>query len=76
MTQLDGNLIASVKVESQYGAQFVISKLHHYKLGYKRLIVAYAQNNTLDPGQLRDMVVALFQVRFQTKYFFNYSHFV
>lgn len=66
MTQLDGNLIAIVEVESQYSAQFVISKLHHYKLGYKRLIVAYAQNNSLDPGQLRDMVIALLQVWFAT----------
>ncbi|XP_017774585.1 PREDICTED: meiosis arrest female protein 1 isoform X2 [Nicrophorus vespilloides] len=60
--QPDGSPIALVKVGSQQDAHNIISKLHHYKLGFKRLIIAYTQSNTLDPDQLKEMVITLLQV--------------
>ncbi|KAK9739278.1 MARF1 LOTUS domain [Popillia japonica] len=60
--QSDGNPIAVVKVANHQEAQLAISHLHRYKLGYKRLTIAYAQSdNSLDPVHLKEMVVALLQ---------------
>lgn len=59
--QIDGTPIASLKVGSPQDAQYAISQLHHYKLGYKRLTISYAHNSTLDLGQLRDLVISILQ---------------
>lgn len=62
--QADNTPIAIVKVANHQEAQLAISHLHHYKLGYKKLSIAYAQSgHLLDPMHLREMVIALLQVR-------------
>lgn len=58
----DGYLCATVKVNSQQEAQYVISQLHRQKLGYRRMVISYMQNESPDPNQLRAMVIALLQV--------------
>lgn len=60
--QPDGFPIATVKVSTQQEAQYIISQLHRQKLGYKRMVISYTQNDTPDPNQLRAMVIALLQV--------------
>lgn len=54
---------ATVKVSSQQEAQYVISQLQRQKLGYKRMVISYMQNDSPDPNQLRAMVISLLQVR-------------
>lgn len=61
--QSDLNVVAYVRVKNQQDAQSVISQLHHYKLGYKRINVSYVQINMLAKEQLKDMVIALLQVQ-------------
>lgn len=58
----DGCPYATVKVSSQQEAQYVISQLHRQKLGYKRMVISYMQNDSADPNQLRAMIIALLQV--------------
>lgn len=58
----DGCPYATVKVSSQQEAQFIISQLHRQKLGYKRMVISYMQNDAADPNQLRAMIIALLQV--------------
>jgi len=50
--QSDGNFAAAVRVSSPQDAQYAISKLHRRKIGFKRIMIAYAhsgypQNPTL-----------------------------
>ncbi|XP_065214486.1 meiosis regulator and mRNA stability factor 1-like isoform X2 [Planococcus citri] len=44
--QSDGNYAASVKVPSHQDAQFVISKLHRRKIGFKRIMISNAHNGS------------------------------
>lgn len=60
--RVDGNYVAFVKVWNQVEAQTVISQLHHYKLGFKRLNVSYVQKNNLDPSYIREIVISLLLV--------------
>lgn len=62
IVQADGTPIANIRVNSQQEAQFAISQLHRQKLGHKRIIISYSQNNSPDPEQLRAMVIRLLQV--------------
>lgn len=57
----DGCPVANLKVSSQQEAQYIVSQLHRQKIGHKRVVVSY-QNITVDPNQLRAMVIALLQV--------------
>lgn len=66
--QSDGSAIAIVQIRSQQEAQFAISQLHRQKLGPKRIIISYAQNNSPDPEQLRAMVIEILQVIFLLYY--------
>ncbi|XP_025408796.1 meiosis regulator and mRNA stability factor 1 isoform X2 [Sipha flava] len=55
--QSDGNFAAAVRVSSQQDAQYAISKLHRRKIGFKRIMIAYAhsgypQNPTLLRSQI------------------------
>lgn len=59
----DGIPIANIKLSSQQEAQFAISQLHRHKLGQRRIVISYSQNNSPDPEQLRAMVIRLLQVR-------------
>ncbi|XP_018577487.1 meiosis regulator and mRNA stability factor 1 [Anoplophora glabripennis] len=61
ITQADGTPIANIRVNSQQEAQFAISQLHRQKLGHKRIVISYSQNNSPDPEQLRAIVIALLQ---------------
>ena len=54
-----------VRVGTQQEAQYLISQLHHYKLGHKRISISYMQNNVLDLDSLKEMVTALLQVIFK-----------
>jgi meiosis arrest female protein 1 len=50
--QSDGNFAAAIRVSSPQDAQYAISKLHRRKIGFKRIMIAYAhsgypQNPTL-----------------------------
>lgn len=54
--------MANLRVGSQQEAQFVISQLHRQKLGHKRIVISYEQNNSPDPEQLKAMVVSVLQV--------------
>lgn len=60
----DGYPAAVVKVSSQQEAQYIISQLHRQKLGSKRIVISYTQNNIpmRNLNQLRAMIVALLQV--------------
>ncbi|XP_063916773.1 meiosis regulator and mRNA stability factor 1 isoform X1 [Zophobas morio] len=61
LVQTDGTPIANIKVNSQQAAQFIISQLHRQKLGHKRIVISYAQNNSPDPEQLKAMVISILQ---------------
>uniref|UniRef100_A0A2H8U1Z6 Limkain-b1 n=2 Tax=Melanaphis sacchari TaxID=742174 RepID=A0A2H8U1Z6_9HEMI len=55
--QSDGNFAAAVRVSSPQDAQYAISKLHRRKIGFKRIMIAYAhsgypQNPTLLRSQI------------------------
>jgi len=54
--------VANLRVSSQQEAQFIISQLHRQKLGHKRIVISYEQNNSPDPEQLKAMVVSVLQV--------------
>lgn len=54
--------MANLRVSSQQEAQFIISQLHRQKLGHKRIVISYEQNNSPDPEQLKAMVVSVLQV--------------
>lgn len=54
--------MANLRVGSQQEAQFIISQLHRQKLGHKRIVISYDQNNSPDPEQLKAMVVSVLQV--------------
>ncbi len=43
--QSDGHLAAIVRVPSIQDAQYCVSQLHRRKLGSKRIMIAYDQNN-------------------------------
>lgn len=62
--QIDGTPIANLKVNNQQAAQYVISQLHRQKLGHKRIVISYAQNNSPDLEQLKAMVINILQVGF------------
>lgn len=63
IVQADGTPVANLRVSSQQEAQFVISQLHRQKLGHKRIVIAYEQNNSPDPEQLKVMVISVLQVK-------------
>ena len=42
--QSDGNFAAAVRVSSPQDAQYAISKLHRRKIGFKRIMIAYAHS--------------------------------
>lgn len=61
--QSDGNFAAAVRVSSQQDAQYAISKLHRRKIGFKRIMIAYAHSGyPQNPTLLR--------------YRFNYNHYI
>lgn len=60
--QLDGSPVAYLRVNSLQEAQFAISQLHKQKLGNRRIVMAFAENNLLDREQLKAMVIAVLQV--------------
>ncbi|KAL1498176.1 hypothetical protein ABEB36_009016 [Hypothenemus hampei] len=60
--QSDGLPTAHLKVSNQQEAQFVISQLHRQKIGHKRMLISYDQNeSTPDPEQLKLMVISVLQ---------------
>nr|XP_008196767.1 PREDICTED: meiosis arrest female protein 1 isoform X2 [Tribolium castaneum] len=59
--QTDGVPVASIRVNNQQAAQFIISQLHRQKLGHKRIMVSYGQSNSPDPEELRAMVISILQ---------------
>lgn len=61
--QSDGSPLATIQVSTQQEAQFTISQLHRQKLGHKRIIISYAQNNSPDPEHLRAIVIEILQVK-------------
>ncbi|XP_044758548.1 meiosis regulator and mRNA stability factor 1 isoform X2 [Coccinella septempunctata] len=60
-TQADGSTSANIRVSSQQEAQFAISQLHRQKLGQKRIVISYAQNNVSDPEHLKALIVNILQ---------------
>ncbi|XP_045477730.1 meiosis regulator and mRNA stability factor 1 isoform X2 [Harmonia axyridis] len=60
-TQADGSTCANIRVSSQQEAQFAISQLHRQKLGQKRIVISYAQNNVSDPEHLKALIVNILQ---------------
>lgn len=62
--QMDGTPVANLKVNNQQAAQYVISQLHRQKLGHKRIVISYAQNDSPDLEQLKAMVINILQVGF------------
>ncbi|XP_033336634.2 meiosis regulator and mRNA stability factor 1-like protein isoform X2 [Megalopta genalis] len=60
-TQSDGNFAASVKVPSLSDAQYAISQLHRRKVGYKRILIAYAHSGRASPQVIRAQIVMLLQ---------------
>ncbi|XP_031832959.1 meiosis regulator and mRNA stability factor 1-like protein isoform X2 [Nomia melanderi] len=60
-TQSDGNFAASVKVPSLSDAQYAISQLHRRKVGYKRILIAYAHSGRASPQVVRAQIVMLLQ---------------
>lgn len=62
VTQADGLTCANIRVSSQQEAQFAISQLHRQKLGQKRIVISYAQNNVSDPEHLKALIVNILQV--------------
>lgn len=71
--QSDGNLIATVKINSPEDAQLAISKLHRAKLGHKRIIISYAQTpNSHHPYYLRsNVLILLFFFKFFVRNFIS-----
>ncbi|XP_045105220.1 meiosis regulator and mRNA stability factor 1-like isoform X4 [Portunus trituberculatus] len=59
--QSDGNLVASVRVPSQQDAQYAISQLHRKKIGAKRIIISYVNDNQPSPEIKRSKVIMLLQ---------------
>ncbi|XP_066139891.1 meiosis regulator and mRNA stability factor 1 isoform X1 [Euwallacea fornicatus] len=59
--QPDGTPVANLKVGSQQEAQLIISHLHRQKLGHKRISIAYEENNSPTPEQLKVMVISILQ---------------
>ncbi|XP_022900382.2 meiosis regulator and mRNA stability factor 1 isoform X1 [Onthophagus taurus] len=59
ITYMKDTPIASVKVASHQDAQYLISKLHRYKLGNRRIIFSYVQSDNIDPAYLRDRVISV-----------------
>jgi len=51
--QSDGNYAAHVKVPSLQDAQYAISQLHRRKLGYKRILISYANSGGPSPQLVR-----------------------
>lgn len=47
--QSDGNLAATLRVPSQQDAQYAISQLHRKKIGAKRIIISYVNQNQPSP---------------------------
>ncbi|XP_026673319.1 meiosis regulator and mRNA stability factor 1 isoform X2 [Ceratina calcarata] len=60
-TQSDGNYAASVKVSTLSDAQYAISQLHRRKVGYKRILIAYAHSGRASPQIVRAQIVMLLQ---------------
>ncbi|XP_030758760.1 meiosis regulator and mRNA stability factor 1 isoform X2 [Sitophilus oryzae] len=61
VVQADGTPVANLRVLNAHDAQYVISQLHRQKLGHKRIVISYTQNNSPDPDQLKIMVVNILQ---------------
>ncbi|XP_050298717.1 meiosis regulator and mRNA stability factor 1 isoform X2 [Anthonomus grandis grandis] len=60
--QADGTPVANLRVNSQHEAQCVISQLHRQKIGKRRIMIGYDQDNTFpEPEHLKVMVVSLLQ---------------
>lgn len=59
----DGHPYAIAKVGSQQEAQYLISQLQKQKLGNKRMVISYIENNSPDPDQLKAMIISLLQVK-------------
>ncbi|XP_026275264.1 meiosis regulator and mRNA stability factor 1 isoform X2 [Frankliniella occidentalis] len=60
--QSDGNLAATVRVQSLQDAQYAISQLHRKKVGFKRIQISYSQNGpTINPALVRSQIVSLLQ---------------
>ncbi|XP_043282127.1 meiosis regulator and mRNA stability factor 1 isoform X2 [Venturia canescens] len=59
--QSDGNFAANVKVPSLPDAQYAISQLHRRKVGYKRILIAYAHSGGSNPQLIRSQIVILLQ---------------
>nr|CAD7258158.1 unnamed protein product [Timema shepardi] len=58
-TQTDGNVAAHVKVPSLQDAQYAISQLHRRKIGFKRMLIAYANGGGPSPQLIRSQIVSL-----------------
>nr|CAD7602444.1 unnamed protein product [Timema genevievae] len=58
-TQTDGNVAAHVKVPSLQDAQYAISQLHRRKVGFKRMLIAYAHGGGPSPQLIRSQIVSL-----------------
>ncbi|XP_029345012.1 meiosis regulator and mRNA stability factor 1 isoform X2 [Acyrthosiphon pisum] len=55
--QSDGNFAAAVRVSSPQDAQYAISKLHRRKIGFKRIMIAYAHSGyPQNPPLLRSQI--------------------
>ncbi|KAF7989650.1 hypothetical protein HCN44_008324 [Aphidius gifuensis] len=59
--QSDGNYAASVKVPSLQDAQYAISQLHRRRIGYKRILIAYAHTGGPNHQQIRSQIILLLQ---------------
>jgi len=58
--QSDGTLAASVKVPSLQDAQYAISQLHRRKVGFKRIMIAYAHSTSPhNPHYIKNQIAAL-----------------
>lgn len=55
----EGSLSALVKVPSMQDAKFAISQLHRRKIGFKRILISIANNNSPALNVLRTEVIAL-----------------
>jgi len=57
--QSDGNYAAHVKVPSLQDAQYAISQLHRRKVGYKRILISYANSGGPSPQLIRSQIISL-----------------
>ncbi|KAJ9585358.1 hypothetical protein L9F63_002855, partial [Diploptera punctata] len=57
--QSDGNYAAHVKVPSLQDAQYAISQLHRRKVGYKRILISYANTGGPSPQLIRSQIITL-----------------